>query len=111
MDRRWLKFYTNNCIIYIQEYEFDVLNNSEPVTYQEAMNNPQLVLWMDSMKDELRSMSQNEVWELVELSNGCKPIGCKWVYKSNLTQMDKYKGIRLDLWPNFIIREKGIDFK
>ena len=86
-------------------------NSSVPVTFQEAMNSHQSMLWMDAMKDELSSMSQNEVWELVELPKGCKPIVCKWVYKSNLTQMDKYKGIRLDLWPNFIIREKGIDFK
>ena len=56
-------------------------NNSESVTYQEAMNSPQSALWMEAMKDELSFMSQNKVWELVKLPKGCKPIGCKWVYK------------------------------
>ena len=33
------------------------------------------------MKDELKSMDQNEVWDLVELLEGYKKVGCKWVYK------------------------------
>ena len=27
-------------------------------------------------------MDHNGVWELVELPTDCKPIGCKWVYKT-----------------------------
>ena len=37
---------------------------------------------MNAMKDELKSMDQNEVWELVELPKGYKKVGCKWVYKT-----------------------------
>ena len=29
------------------------------------------------MKDEMSLMSQNEIWDLVDLPNGCRPIGCK----------------------------------
>ena len=81
-------------IVYLQEHEFDVGTSSESVTFQEAMNSPQSVLWMDAMKDELNSMSQNKIWELVELSKGCKPIGCKWVYKikrDSNGQVERYK--------------------
>ena len=39
-------------------------------------------MWLDVMKDEMGSMAQNKVWELVKLSQGCKPIGCKWMYKT-----------------------------
>jgi hypothetical protein len=38
--------------------------------------------WMNAMKDELKSMDQNKVWDLVELPEGYKKIGCKWVYKT-----------------------------
>ena len=34
------------------------------------------------MSDELKSMDQNKVWELVELAKGYKAIGCKWVFKT-----------------------------
>ena len=26
-------------------------------------------------------MSDNQVWDLVDLPNGVKPIGCKWIFK------------------------------
>ena len=48
-------------IVYLQGHEFDVSNNSEPVTFQEAVKSPQSGLRMDAMKDELSSMSQNKV--------------------------------------------------
>jgi hypothetical protein len=33
------------------------------------------------MKDEMRSMSINKVWDLEEISKGAKIVNCKWVYK------------------------------
>ncbi|XP_017438288.1 uncharacterized protein LOC108344344 [Vigna angularis] len=38
-------------------------------------------LWYDAMKDEMDSMASNKVWELVQLPNGVKSIGCRWVFK------------------------------
>ena len=56
-----------------------------PQTYLPT-SRPLLILnplfWMDAMKDEMSSMSQNKVWDLVELPDGCRPIGCKWVFKT-----------------------------
>ena len=34
------------------------------------------------MKDEMKSMNDNEFWDLVELPEGVKPIGCKWIFKT-----------------------------
>jgi hypothetical protein len=33
------------------------------------------------MKDEMRSMSANQVWKLEEIPKGAKIVGCNWVYK------------------------------
>ncbi|KAK8662903.1 hypothetical protein V6N13_024789 [Hibiscus sabdariffa] len=33
------------------------------------------------MRSEMDSMSNNQVWTLVEPPEGIKPIGCKWVFK------------------------------
>ena len=33
------------------------------------------------MKSKMESMKINDVWTLVDPSEGVKPIGCKWVFK------------------------------
>jgi hypothetical protein len=38
--------------------------------------------WVNSMHEELVNFERNEVWELVDLPPGCKPIGTKWVWKN-----------------------------
>jgi len=43
------------------------------------------------MKDELKSMTQNFVWDLVKLAEGCKRVDCKWVFK---TKRDSHGNIK-----------------
>ena len=47
------------------------------------------------MQDELKSMSTNQVYELVEIPNGVKPVGCKWVYKTKCDSKGKLRNLRL----------------
>ena len=46
------------------------------------------------MKDKLKSMKDNVVWDLVELSKGKKPIDCKWCPKPSKIQKATSKDIR-----------------
>jgi hypothetical protein len=39
-----------------------LLDNNEPVNYEEAMMSPDSEKWLEAMKSELRSMSENQVW-------------------------------------------------
>ncbi|KAK8618055.1 hypothetical protein V6N13_115930 [Hibiscus sabdariffa] len=68
---------------------------NEPKTYQEAVSSPDSEKWLEAMRSEMDSMSENQVWTLGEPPNGIKPIGCKWVFKKK-TDMDgnvqTYKG-------------------
>jgi len=32
------------------------------------------------MNDEMRSLQKNQTWELVDLPQGKKPVGCRWIY-------------------------------
>ena len=54
---------------------------SDPTSYEEAMENSDSSHWVKSMKAEMVSMHSNKVWELVEPPVDIKPIGYKWVYK------------------------------
>ena len=63
------------------------------------------------MKDEMTSMSQDKLWSLVYLPDDCKPIGCKWVFKTKRDakgQVERYKAILVAKGYN---QREGIDFK
>eukprot|EP00253_Pinus_taeda_P004852 PITA_04852 len=47
------------------------------------------------MVDEMTSLHKNEAWDLVELSDGRKPIGSKWVFKKKMNAEGKVASIRL----------------
>ncbi|KAK8670729.1 hypothetical protein V6N13_037347 [Hibiscus sabdariffa] len=72
-----------------------LVDHDEPKTYQEAVSSPDSEKWLEAMRSEMDSMSDNQVWTFVEPPEGIKPIGCKWVFKKK-TDMDgnvqTYKG-------------------
>ena len=85
---------SDDYMIYLQEYEYDGYDASGPVTYQEAIHCPQFTFWKEAMDDEMNSIYMNGVWDLVELSHGCKPVGCKWVFKTkrdSSRRIERYK--------------------
>ena len=46
------------------------------------------------MVEEMEALDKNESWDLVELPDGRKPIGSKWVFKKKLNvagKVEKYK--------------------
>ena len=49
---------------------------SDSTTYREVIVSPQSNFWIDAMKYEITSMSQNKVWSLIEFLDGYRPIGC-----------------------------------
>jgi len=44
--------------------------------------------WIGAMEKEIKSMRDNEAWDLVELPKGVKPIGCKCIFKTKWNSMD-----------------------
>ena len=56
-------------------------HEDDPKSSYEAFNDKDFDFWKNSMKSELESMYSNNVWTLVNLPQGVKPIGCKCVYK------------------------------
>jgi hypothetical protein len=50
--------------------------------------------WKEAVCCKMDSILSNGTWELVDRSYGCKPVGCKWVFKKKLRPygtIDKYK--------------------
>ena len=50
--------------------------------------------WKEAVRSEMDSILANETWEITDRPYGCKPIGCKWVFKKKLRPdgtIEKYK--------------------
>ena len=70
-------------IIFLQEHEDGIgLTEDDPINFCQAMRSSNSQNWINAMKDEMKSMQDNDVWDLVELPEGVKPIGCKWIFKT-----------------------------
>jgi len=61
----------------------------DPVSYKQAIAHQNSDKWIEAMQDELKSLSTNQVYELVETPNGVNPVGCKWVYKTKCDSKGK----------------------
>lgn len=57
-------------MVYLQESDYDLGVVKDPITYEEAIECDDSSKWMDAMKDEIKSMEHNKVWNLVELPQG-----------------------------------------
>ena len=51
-----------------------------PQTYAEAMNSPRATEWRQAMEEEMKSLKENDTFELTTLPMGKNPVGGKWVY-------------------------------
>ena len=52
-------------------------NNKDPITDMDALQRSDSEVWFGAMRSEMESMEINNVWTLVDLPEGMKPIGCK----------------------------------
>ena len=55
-------------------------HDDDPYTYNEDMGDVDAIIRKKAMNVEMESMGSNKVCELVDLPEGIKLIGCKWVY-------------------------------
>jgi hypothetical protein len=70
------------------------LVDDTPRTIAEAYASPDADDWKEAVQNEMDSILSNGTWELSERPYGCKPVGCKWVFKKKLRPdgtIEKYK--------------------
>ena len=84
----------NDYIVYLQELDYNIRVENDPEMFSHAMSSKESNSWYNSMKEEMNSMESNRVWDLVELPDGIKAIGCKWVFKTkkySLGNIERHK--------------------
>ena len=63
------------------------------------------------MKDEMNSMASKGVCNLVELPDGAKSIGCKWVFKTKKDSLGNIEIYKARLVAKGFTQKEGIDYK
>ena len=84
--QRTAKSFGNDFIVYLVD--------DTPTTISEALASPDADYWKEAVQSEMDSILANGTWELTERAYGCKPVGCKWVFKKKLRAdgtIEKYK--------------------
>ncbi|KAH9753489.1 Integrase catalytic domain-containing protein [Citrus sinensis] len=61
-------------------YALPVIDDDIPNTFGEALRSSESDQWKLAMEEEMKSLHQNQTWELVKLPKGKRVIGNKWVY-------------------------------
>ncbi|KAL8090858.1 hypothetical protein AgCh_040068 [Apium graveolens] len=86
------------------------IGEDDPVNLQHAMQSPNSQKWIDAMNEEMQSMKENDIWDLVELHKGSKPICCKWVFKTKRDLSDNIERYKARLVAKAFTQKKGIDY-
>ena len=57
------------------------LDPDEPPSYTAALNSPFAPEWSAAIEEELKSVIENQTWELVKLPKGRTPVKCRWTFR------------------------------
>ena len=70
------------------------LSEMKPSTVEVMLSSLEKDCWLEAMEKEMSSVQENDVWELVDLPEGRKPVGSKWVFKAKTNadgHIERYK--------------------
>ncbi|CAJ2644109.1 unnamed protein product [Trifolium pratense] len=103
---------SDDYVIFLQEHEDDIgLIEDDPINFSQAMRSSNSLKWIDAMNDEMKSMTDNDVWDLIKLPEGKKPIGCKWIFKTKRDSKGNIERYKARLVAKGFTQKEGIDYK
>ncbi|GJT97990.1 zinc finger, CCHC-type containing protein [Tanacetum coccineum] len=82
----------------------------DPKTFDEAMKSQDVAFWKKAINDEMDSIMGNNTWVLTDLPPGCKPLGCKWIFKRNLKVDGTVEKFKAMLVIQGFKQKSGIDY-
>ncbi|GJW27951.1 putative ribonuclease H-like domain-containing protein [Tanacetum coccineum] len=83
------------------------LSQVEPKKVIQALQDPS---WIEAIQDELLQFKLQKVWTLVDLPNGKRPIGTKWVFRNKKDERGIVIKNKARLVAQGYTQEEGIDY-
>jgi hypothetical protein len=100
----------NDYVVYMREDVNDIGKMDDPASYKEVMKSENSLKWCEAMEEELKSISSNDVWDLVEISDRAKRVGCKCVYKTKYDFKGKIKRFKARFMTKGFTQREGIEY-
>ena len=97
-------------VVYSGEVDYDIGEVIDHVTFLDVVHSPQYDKWNIAMKEEMLSMANNGVCDLVEMPENFKPIGCKWVFKTKKDAKGKIERFKSRLVEKGYTQKEGVDY-
>ncbi|GJV41100.1 zinc finger, CCHC-type containing protein [Tanacetum coccineum] len=69
-----------------------------------------VAFWKEAINDEMDSIMGNNTWVLADLPPGCKPLGCKWIFKRKLKVDGTIEKFKARLVIQGFKQKSGIDY-
>ncbi|GMF54260.1 unnamed protein product [Phytophthora fragariaefolia] len=82
----------------------------EPVIVEETMSSPYWREWWQAVEVELRAISMNATWELVDIPTDGNIISAKWMFKLKFDNKDELERFKARLVVRSFAQKFGIDF-
>jgi hypothetical protein len=86
------------------------LVDDTPTSIAEAYASPDVDDWKEVVHNEMDSILSSGTWELPERPYGCKPVGCKWVFKKKFRPDGTIEKYKARLVAKHYTQKKGEDF-
>ena len=77
--------------VYVSE---EIQMEGDPTSFEEAMRSVYSFEWQEAMEVEMNLMNTNDVWDLEEIPDGAKTVGCERVYNTKCDSngnVERYK--------------------
>ena len=84
---------------------------TEPTKYQSAVTGPDAEHWKRAMDEEMRSLKENNTWEVSELPKGQRAIGGKWCYRIKTDSDGNPARYKARFVAQGLSQRYGIDYK
>jgi transposase InsO family protein len=81
-----------------------------PITIEDALNGEEADQWKKAIDEELDTLKKMGTWELADLPEGRKPIGCKWVFVKKRDEKGKLIKYKAWLVAQGFSQKPGVDF-
>ena len=88
----------------------DATKVEEPVTIEDALSGNHSEEWKSAADLEYSSLLKNETWELVKLPEGCKTVGCKWIFRMKYDGKGRVKCFKSRLVAQGYSQKYGVNY-
>jgi hypothetical protein len=103
-DRRANTRYSTNDFVLL-------VDGGEPEFFEEVIESEHKKKWLEAMQDEIKSLHENNTFELVELPKGKKVLKNKWVYRVKFEGQENKPRYKARLVVKGFDQKKGVDFE